>query len=57
MRWEVTTEKGIHVVSAFSGSDAVAKVKETDNSNITGAKILPKNTMDKAKSLWRKLTT
>ena len=57
MRWEVTTEQGIHVVSAFNSSDAVAKVKETDSSKIRGAKILPKNTMDNAKALWRKFTT
>lgn len=55
MRWEVTTEQGIHVVSAFNSSDAVAKVKQTDSSKIMGAKILPKNIMDSVKSLWQKL--
>jgi hypothetical protein len=55
MRWEVTTDKGIHVVSAFNSSDAVAKVKQTDSSKIRGAKILPKNTIDNVKSLWQKL--
>jgi hypothetical protein len=55
MRWEVTTDKGIHVVSAFNSRDAIDKVKQTDDSKIMGAKILPKNTIDNVKSLWQKL--
>ena len=55
MRWEVTTDKGIHVVSAFNSRDAIDKVKQTDDSKIMGAKILPKNIMDNVKSLWQKL--
>jgi len=57
MRWEVTTDKGIHVVSAFNSSDAIAKVRQTDSSKVKGAKILPKNAMDNVKALWRKFTT
>jgi hypothetical protein len=45
MKWEVTTDKGIHVVSAFNSRDAIDKVRQTDDSKILGAKILPKNTM------------
>lgn len=57
MRWEVTTEQGVHTVSAFSSNDAVAKVKKIDTSKVRGAKILPKTTMDKVKSFWRKFAT
>lgn len=55
MRWEITTQEKTHIVSALSSSEAVSKVRKTDNSDIKGAKILPQNTVDKIKSFWYKL--
>lgn len=56
MRWEITTQAKTHVVSAFSSMEAISKVRQYDNSDIKGAKILPKNTMDKIKSWLHGLT-
>jgi hypothetical protein len=56
MRWEITTQGKTHVVSAFSSMEAISKVRQYDNSDIKGAKILPKNTMDKIKSWLHGLT-
>lgn len=53
MRWEVKTENSTYIVSATSSGDAVKKVKLKDSSQILGAKLLPKNTVDKVKSKWR----
>ena len=53
MRWEVKTENSRHIVSATSSGEAVKKVKVKDNSQVLGAKLLPKNTVDKVKSKWR----
>ena len=57
MRWEITTQGKTHVVSAFSSMEAISKVRQYDNSDIKGAKLLPKNAMDNVKELWRKFTT
>lgn len=54
MRWEVKTEKGVYVVSATSSGDAVKSVRKKDDSQILGAKLLPKNTVDKVQSTWRR---
>ena len=52
MRWEITTQAKIHIVSALGSSEAIAKVKKVDVSDITSARILPRNTLDKIKSVW-----
>jgi hypothetical protein len=57
MRWEITTQSNTHIVSATSSMEAIKKVRRYDGSDIKGAKILPQNIMDKAKSIWRKFTT
>ena len=55
MRWEIKTEKKVHVISALSSADAVNKVRKTDETEIKGARILPQNTTDKIKSVWYRL--
>ena len=54
MRWEVKTENSTYVVNATSSGDAVKKVKTKDTGKILGAKLLPKNTVDKLQSTWRR---
>lgn len=56
MRWEITTQSNTHIVSANSSMEAIKKVRRYDGSDIKGAKILPKNTMDKIKSWLHSLT-
>lgn len=55
MRWEITTESAVHVVRATSSSDAVEKIRNRDTSKVIKARLLPKNTVDKATSIWRRL--
>jgi hypothetical protein len=54
MRWEVKTENSTHIVVATSSGDAVKKVKLKDTSQVHYAKLLPKNTVDKLQSIWRR---
>jgi len=54
MRWKVTTEKGEYIVSATSSSEAVKQVLAKDPGPVKGASLMPKNTVDKIKSFWRK---
>lgn len=52
MRWEITTAVKTYVVSAFSSNEAISKVKQVDNSEVNRVRILPKNTLDKVKSVF-----
>jgi hypothetical protein len=55
MRWEIITESATHVVRATSSSDAVKAVRKKDSGKVIKARLLPKNTVDKATSIWRRL--
>lgn len=54
MRWEVTTKNKVYTISATSSGSAVDQVRSKDKSDIVSVKLLPKNTVDKVKSQWRK---
>lgn len=53
MRWQVETKQKVYTIAAVSSKDAVEKVKQKDNTDIVGVKLLPKNTVDKIRSSWR----
>lgn len=54
MRWEVTTKNKIYRVSATNSGSAVTQVRSKDTSEIVSVKLLPKNTVDKLQSTWRR---
>tara|TARA_B110000503_G_C7112720_1_gene398888 strand:+ start:276 stop:455 length:180 start_codon:yes stop_codon:yes gene_type:complete len=53
MKWEIKTNVKKYIVESNSSSDAVAYVKEIDDSNILYVKISPENISGKLKKLWR----
>jgi hypothetical protein len=53
MRWKIETEKKTYTVSAVSSRIAVEKITKKDITKIKSVKLLPKNTTDKIKSIWR----
>lgn len=54
MRWKIETENNVHVVAATSSREAVRKVQKKDTSKVLSAKLMPKNTIDKLQSVWRR---
>jgi hypothetical protein len=54
MRWKVITPDKEYIVSATSSREAVKKITDKGKGPVTGAKLMPKNTVDKVKSQWRK---
>lgn len=53
MKWEVTTNKQRHIVTATSGSEAILRVKSVDVSEIKSVKVVPANTTGKIKQWLR----
>lgn len=54
MRWKITTEKSTYMIRAFSSADAVKQVQKHDSTKVIEAKLMPKDTVDKLQTTWRR---